>query len=485
MSDKGQKAKEVPRSPSNENIDDNLSALGTGEDDTSKKVGTEDKTNEKDKEKKVSDDVEEVQVAAPQTEANEEAAGDGEPEGAEGAEGEGGSENTAQRRPSIANLLSTSSVEGAKMAGAGSPRGAPFYPYPYYPFQGFPMPPPEGFPLPIPEGKAGKNDKSKDGAAGDETSEKVEVPPGPFPFYPYYGQPPPYFYPPIIGPDGIPFPFPPRQGMPFYPPGYPVDPNNPNAPPPSGDGEEASSKKPSKEKAAPKKKRDANVAVVSADRPYPCSVEGCRWAFARLSDQRRHLRSHQKPTFHCPYWNSDPTCHRNGGAFNRLDVLKRHLRLVHFVQFKQSESGWCRVCQKMFPTPKHFVEHCEKCAQAARPTEWKIDIGRVMIENGKPGILTVTDDSDLGRNNPTLLSMANVDTELKEQDDAAAAAAAVAAVDHHGHAVADDNDKGLDSTKGEAGEISLDTRTTRSGRGPSSNRQTLSQSIQAGHHVSK
>lgn len=108
----------------------------------------------------------------------------------------------------------------------------------------------------------------------------------------------------------------------------------------------------------------------NSPRPFPCTFEGCPWSFARQSDQRRHLRSHQKPIFHCPYWRSDPTCHRNGGSFNRQDVLKRHLKLVHFVQFKQSETGWCRVCQKMFPNPKHFVAHCEKCAEDQRPTEW-------------------------------------------------------------------------------------------------------------------
>lgn len=103
-------------------------------------------------------------------------------------------------------------------------------------------------------------------------------------------------------------------------------------------------------------------------RPFACTYPGCQWAFARVSDQRRHLKSHQKPTFHCPFWQIDPTCHRNGGSFNRLDVLKRHLKLVHYVQFKQSDSGWCRTCEKMFNSPKHFVEHCEACAVSARPT---------------------------------------------------------------------------------------------------------------------
>ncbi|KAK9475045.1 uncharacterized protein V1510DRAFT_409892 [Dipodascopsis tothii] len=105
-------------------------------------------------------------------------------------------------------------------------------------------------------------------------------------------------------------------------------------------------------------------------KPYPCGHDGCKWTFARHSDQRRHLRSHYTPSFHCPYWRTDPTCHRNGGAFNRLDVLKRHLRLVHFVQLKDSDAGWCRICQKMFASSRVFIDHCDKCAEAVQPTEW-------------------------------------------------------------------------------------------------------------------
>jgi hypothetical protein len=195
------------------------------------------------------------------------------------------------------------------------------------------------------------------------------------------------------------------------------------------------------------------TSVVSADRPYQCPFEGCHWAFARLSDQRRHLRSHQKPTFHCPYWHSDPTCHRNGGAFNRLDVLKRHLRLVHFVQFKQSESGWCRVCQKMFPTAKHFVDHCEKCAQSARPAEWKVDSARMMggsdAPGGPPDKQLGPDGSQAPGDDATLLTMAEVDVQLKDKDP--------------------------------QGKLGGRSRTRNANLG----RQTLSNSIQAGHHLSQ
>lgn len=111
-------------------------------------------------------------------------------------------------------------------------------------------------------------------------------------------------------------------------------------------------------------------------KPHVCSQEGCSWAFARQSDLRRHAKSHKKPTFHCPYWKADPTCHRNGGSFNRLDVLKRHLRLVHFIRDKQhsygkSDPGWCRSCQKLFASSKVFIDHCVECASRVATAEWK------------------------------------------------------------------------------------------------------------------
>lgn len=111
-------------------------------------------------------------------------------------------------------------------------------------------------------------------------------------------------------------------------------------------------------------------------KPYVCTFEGCSWSFARQSDLRRHTKSHKEPGFHCPYWRTDPTCHRNGGSFSRLDVLKRHLRLVHYVKDKQqifpgSDPGWCRACQKMFQSSKHFIDHCVDCANQISPAEWR------------------------------------------------------------------------------------------------------------------
>ncbi|ODV93764.1 hypothetical protein PACTADRAFT_51520 [Pachysolen tannophilus NRRL Y-2460] len=128
----------------------------------------------------------------------------------------------------------------------------------------------------------------------------------------------------------------------------------------------------------PPKQEIVDNSGTNIQRPYPCTHEGCLWAFARQSDLKRHIKSHMPPAFHCPFWKSDPTCHRNGGAFNRLDVLKRHLKLVHFVQDKDDfstssriEKGWCRSCQRQFSSVREFVDHCETCAANLHPTEWK------------------------------------------------------------------------------------------------------------------
>lgn len=360
---------------------------------------------------------------------------------------------SAQRRPSIANLISASTAvaDQERLAAAAAAGGRPIrggqYPYGY--------PYPYGYQQQQPQQQQG--DKK-----GDEQDHQQ------YPPYPYLGGPaysnsggsspsarPQYYYPP------------PYDAYPLYDPSappaqaqanqaQPPQGNQPSQPhiydhsPESGENN-AGGSKPGKAKKR-KASDGTGVAVASAERPYPCTVEGCPWSFARLSDKRRHMRSHEKPAFHCPYWNSDPTCHRNGGAFNRLDVLKRHLRLVHFVQFKQSDSGWCRVCQKMFPSPKHFVDHCEKCAQDAQPTEWKIDTGAGTVQTGNPkgAAFTITQQNQ-PTEEPTLLSMSNVDSELKEKQD-----------EH------------------EAERRRSNDRMTRNSRG--SNRQTLSQSIQAGHH---
>lgn len=125
-------------------------------------------------------------------------------------------------------------------------------------------------------------------------------------------------------------------------------------------------------------KKSTTIPKADQERPHACTFKGCKWAFARLSDLRRHEKSHAAPIYSCPYYKNDPSCHKNGGAFNRLDVLKRHLKLVHYVRdkhqnFMDSDSGWCRSCQRMFPSSKTFIVHCLECAQSSSAsTEWKI-----------------------------------------------------------------------------------------------------------------
>ena len=128
-------------------------------------------------------------------------------------------------------------------------------------------------------------------------------------------------------------------------------------------------------------KQEKPKGVVSkrkSGKPFICKHLGCTWAFARHSDLTRHAKSHAPPQYQCPYWKNDPTCHKKDGSFNRLDVLKRHLRLIHYVKDKQpigelnpgDDPGWCRSCQRMFENSKLFLEHCNNCAKNTTPTEW-------------------------------------------------------------------------------------------------------------------
>lgn len=124
-------------------------------------------------------------------------------------------------------------------------------------------------------------------------------------------------------------------------------------------------------------KSDAKRTLGNKNKPYKCSYLECEWSFARQSDLRRHSKSHAAPQYYCPYWRKDQTCHKNGGAFNRLDVLKRHLRLVHYIPDfhagsvkSKNDSGWCKACQKMFANSKMFIEHCALCASSVAATKW-------------------------------------------------------------------------------------------------------------------
>ncbi|ODV87263.1 hypothetical protein CANARDRAFT_26678 [[Candida] arabinofermentans NRRL YB-2248] len=130
-------------------------------------------------------------------------------------------------------------------------------------------------------------------------------------------------------------------------------------------------------------------------KPYRCSH--CDWAFVRHSDLRRHSRSHGNPEYHCPYWHPEyATCpHRNQGSFNRLDVLKRHLRLVHFDPEAQEDSadslvrrqdaGTCLSCSKYFVNSKSFIDHVDDCALHTPMEQWRYKKNGIVTNVKKEG----------------------------------------------------------------------------------------------------
>lgn len=149
------------------------------------------------------------------------------------------------------------------------------------------------------------------------------------------------------------------------------------------------------------------------DSPKPYCCAHCTWSFSRPSDLRRHLKSHNAPQYHCPFWNATyATCpHRNNGSFNRLDVLKRHLKLVHYepdnemifklrrknkreengdgskggdhnatelhdeetgeLVTRRNDGGYCLSCGVHFTTAKDFIGHVSECALNTPMQEWK------------------------------------------------------------------------------------------------------------------
>lgn len=155
---------------------------------------------------------------------------------------------------------------------------------------------------------------------------------------------------------------------------------------------------------------------------YRCAH--CTWSFTRPSDLRRHLKSHNRPQYHCPFWNAKyATCpHKKHGSFNRLDVLKRHLKLVHYDAdiedaFKAkrkrknnnsngnnnndnevsdygagdndeqeiNDSGYCLSCNKHFDHAKDFITHVPACAENTPMKEWKYKKSGIISHVRKQG----------------------------------------------------------------------------------------------------
>jgi len=98
---------------------------------------------------------------------------------------------------------------------------------------------------------------------------------------------------------------------------------------------------------------------------HKCTYPGCSWSFVRSSDHKRYLRSHGKPSLRCPFAQVELGCSKKSSSFYRLDVLKRHLRLVHMIRPADGDrdGGECRVCGENFLSSREFIDHCEQCAR--------------------------------------------------------------------------------------------------------------------------
>ncbi len=120
--------------------------------------------------------------------------------------------------------------------------------------------------------------------------------------------------------------------------------------------------------ASPTASNHSNQDSDSEDRPYGCSAPNCKWTFKRKSDLLRHKKKHEKPKYECPYYaHSKSKNHKGGHSFTRLDVLKRHLRSIHFSPYSANETyaGYCKSCFMVFKKIKEFTDHCEKCSQSS------------------------------------------------------------------------------------------------------------------------
>lgn len=98
---------------------------------------------------------------------------------------------------------------------------------------------------------------------------------------------------------------------------------------------------------------------------YMCDLRNCGWTFKRKSDFLRHLKIHENPQFTCPYFFYDSVVpHKGGSVFKRKDVLKRHLRSIHFIPNRSKGTiGQCKICLEFFETEREFQGHCEDCAK--------------------------------------------------------------------------------------------------------------------------
>ena len=131
-----------------------------------------------------------------------------------------------------------------------------------------------------------------------------------------------------------------------------------------------------------------------AERPEKCPIPTCEYhikGFARKYDKQRHTLAHYKGIMVCGF------CPGSGSpmekSFNRADVFKRHLTVVHGVKQLSPQSrkkspsfgttkkatnspsdiGKCSVCLHVFKSALEFYEHLDDCVlsvvQQEEPSE--------------------------------------------------------------------------------------------------------------------
>ena len=125
----------------------------------------------------------------------------------------------------------------------------------------------------------------------------------------------------------------------------------------------------------------AHMLTHQTERPEKCPFVTCDYhkkGFARRYDKQRHLLTHYKGTMVCGF------CPGSGSAaeksFNRADVFKRHLILVHGVekssltspkkspsakratsQSSNAITGKCSTCGVIFDNTENFYDHLDEC----------------------------------------------------------------------------------------------------------------------------
>ena len=126
----------------------------------------------------------------------------------------------------------------------------------------------------------------------------------------------------------------------------------------------------------------AHMLTHQTERPEKCPIPTCEYhrkGFSRKYDKNRHTLTHYKGTMICDF------CPGSGSSsekcFNRADVFKRHLTIVHGVEQNPPNSrkrtsrgssstvagsgsgvnGRCSICARTYPTAQDFYEHLEEC----------------------------------------------------------------------------------------------------------------------------